>query len=410
MGHLLKRPDASSYVAQFKDGSGRWVKRSTGCSDKRAAALVLARYEREAAEQRGGAPAAAVVGAAANPAGVPANAPAHTVDEALGWLLDSSMANGKADGTVRMYVQKSGHLVRLLGHDRDVNVLTLDVVQAYVNDRHREGAALSTVSKELITLRAALSMARARRKFAGSVDEIMPKLNTRYVPRKRYLTTDELHALCAELEPHRALWVAVAVYTGARASEVAKLEWTDIHWTAPAKVCIRGTKTEGSDRVVPLALELARLLWPLRQAGGPVVGAWPNCRRDLAAACVRAGIARCSPNDLRRSFASWLKQRGVDSAVVAKLLGHSSTKMVDLVYGRLDFDTLAGAVALLSDGGRAGQGRDKGGTNSSGASGHGGQDEQQVDRDFPSVSEETVVPQGGIEPPTRGFSVRCSTS
>src|SRR5262245_44949266 len=38
---------------------------------------------------------------------------------------------------------------------------------------------------------------------------------------------------------------------------------------------------------------------------------------------------------------------GVDSAYVARLLGHSSTKMVDLVYGRLSPETLAATVLRL---------------------------------------------------------------
>ena len=92
----------------------------------------------------------------------------------------------------------------------------------------------------------------------------------------------------------------------------------------------------------------------MRKSSGPIAGAWPNCRRDLHAACDRAKIPHCSPNDLRRTFASWLKQRGVDSGVVARLLGHTSTKMVDFVYGKLDLETLARAVALLG-GTRAGQ-------------------------------------------------------
>ena len=40
-----------------------------------------------------------------------------------------------------------------------------------------------------------------------------------------------------------------------------------------------------------------------------------------------------TPNDLRRTFASWLKQSGQDSLVVARLMGHTSTRMVELVYG-----------------------------------------------------------------------------
>ena len=58
-------------------------------------------------------------------------------------------------------------------------------------------------------------------------------------------------------------------------------------------------------------------------------------------------IPNVTPNDLRRTFASWMKNQGVDSAVVAALLGPKSTRMVDLVYGKLDPSTLAAATALL---------------------------------------------------------------
>jgi len=56
---------------------------------------------------------------------------------------------------------------------------------------------------------------------------------------------------------------------------------------------------------------------------------------DGAAACARAGISKVTPNDLRRSYASWMKQGGEDSMVVARLLGHSSSTMVETVYGQL---------------------------------------------------------------------------
>jgi hypothetical protein len=88
---------------------------------------------------------------------------------------------------------------------------------------------------------------------------------------------------------------------------------------------------------------------------GPIVGTWTNRRRALTAAYWKvlgwtppkswtkgakrsasiAGAPRLSPNDLRRTFASWLKQQSVDSLVVAHMLGHTSSRMVEAVYGRL---------------------------------------------------------------------------
>jgi hypothetical protein len=59
------------------------------------------------------------------------------------------------------------------------------------------------------------------------------------------------------------------------------------------------------------------------------------------------GMRNISPNDLRRTFASWLKQAGVDSMVVAKLLGHTTSRMVELVYGHLNDATTRAAITKL---------------------------------------------------------------
>jgi hypothetical protein len=55
---------------------------------------------------------------------------------------------------------------------------------------------------------------------------------------------------------------------------------------------------------------LARRSQKVVKPSGPVVAPWLNARRDLIAACHRICIRPVTPNDLRRTFASWLKQRG----------------------------------------------------------------------------------------------------
>ena len=90
--------------------------------------------------------------------------------------------------------------------------------------------------------------------------------------------------------------------------------------------------------------------------------------------------------------------------MVAKLLGHASTRMVDQVYGRLDEATLERAIGALP-GGRAISGRNYGLHG-----GLGGQVDSTVATENPSDAEEESVLGPGIEPGTRGFSIRCSTS
>jgi hypothetical protein len=126
-----------------------------------------------------------------------------------------------------------------------------------------------------------------------------------------------------------------------------------------------------------------------------------------------------TPNDLPRTFASWLVQAGESLFVVATLLGHSSTRMVERVYGRLDAAALTSREHDPNGAWRAFyEGPDCHGVTSDaqnpGEHGIGGNAIAQaairnsVEESFARASCE--VPRDGIEPPTRGFSVRCSTS
>jgi integrase len=62
--------------------------------------------------------------------------------------------------------------------------------------------------------------------------------------------------------------------------------------------------------------------------------------QTLARACDRAGIPRCTPNDLRRTYSTWLRAEGVPNELSAPTMGHKDTRMLDRVYARLPPDLL----------------------------------------------------------------------
>ena len=161
-------------------------------------------------------------------------------------------------------------------------------------------------------------------------------------------------------------------------------------------------KTVG--RLVPIHDEIRPILAALHRGTGPVVKPWSNVTRDLARACARAGVPRVTPNDLRRTFASWLIQGGVSNRIVADLLGHASTRMVDLVYGHLDDATRRAAIARLPSSCDASVPNR---VPRAGIPGAGGATPVATSAE---ISVENLVPRVGIEPTTRGFSVRCSTN
>jgi integrase len=371
-------------------GSKRY---STGCTDKKAAAKRLGEFEREAVDPDHS-----------------AQAKAATVD-LLDDLIRSLTRKGRAADTISFTTKKAGHLRRLLpALARDI---THKVLERYIDTRRTEGACNSTVKKELVVLNATLKLARRNGLFARDVAEVMPELEANYKPRTRFVTPWEMVALCLQLEAQdaasrlsgmgptdRAARVAFIVATGARWGESARARREDV---AGGYVFLRGTKTATAKRTIPVVWVYADILaWGMDRAGEEkLFRPWVNVRHDLRRACTRAGIAPVSPNDLRRSHATWLRQAGVQPHLIGAQLGHTTSRMVELVYGRLPSADLG---RLLREGTAP-----RGELLVSCERVQDGDLEATVrNRNVPDPAV-IAVRRDGIEPPTRGFSIPCST-
>jgi len=269
---------------------------------------------------------------------------------ALEEAVSAFLASHKNKETRSCYETKGRHVERLLGEHRKTGSITKPDIVEYIKAREQEGAHPNTITKELTVLKGAL-------RIFGFTPEF-PAYRAKYVPRKRYITKDQFRRMMPGLLPHRQQWFAVACYTGLRDSEIENLQPTDIDWnmgtinvwsTASLNAGEPRGKTSGAMRVVPIADEVRPFLKKLP------VRRWESVRRSLSAVARRTiGYGPkefLTPNDLRRTFASWLLQDGVPPHVVSRLLGHKSTKMVELVYGHLDLETMRRAVqGLRTDG------------------------------------------------------------
>jgi integrase len=365
------------------------VARSTKRTDKGAARLVLRELEREAS---------ASGGAAAN---------GDTLEGALRMLIEHG-GEDVSQATREMRAVKAGHLFRLMGA-LELNKITYDHTQGFIDQRLAEGAARTTVRKELSTLAACFHHAVARRRRPEGIPFPIPRFKAKYIPRERYLTQEECGKLLLELgrgeelAKARQLYVLVSVLAGPRAGEIERLQWSDV--SADFKrLRLPGTKTNRSRRWVPAPKLLQRVLKETGRGTGVVVPAWLNVRRDLARACRRAGIAPVSPNDLRRTYASWMKQGGADSKAVADLMGHTTTRMVDSVYGQLDELALRRAVELLPSAGSLSRCSNSV-ADASRSRASAGRKRHPPDSRKALKSGGFMVPRDGIEPSTRGFSI-----
>jgi integrase len=376
--HLYQRAPGGVWQAWYTDSTGERVRFSTRCTDKAAAAKVLAEAERKHTEQVA--------------AGLGADAAGKTVEDATYHLAVEAHTNARGKpikGETRsMYRQKSGHLGRLLrvcggcaADDVDGSLTEAceakhasieltklkrhDVVR-YIDQRISEGAARTTVKKDLNTLSVAVKLAADRGWCSHALAvECIPPFAAESAPRMRWLTNEEFPKLLAGLDTtaqlakrranpddeskrlaaldtrrvavaDRKLFVIVGCLTGAELSALTRLDWTDINFGAMT-IRIPGTKNATRDRTIGLDPQLATALRriPESQRTGRVLRPWVNACHDLAVACERAGIPKVTPHSLRHTFASWLVQAGVDS------------KMVERYYGHLKPKNLSDSIALL---------------------------------------------------------------
>ncbi len=247
----------------------------------------------------------------------------------------------------------------------------------------------STINRQVITLRAALSKA-----VEWNLIDVHPlaKLKQYKVdsaPNVRFLDTEEEKRLRQSLDAreeriraerdsantwraernykpkadlkeiafadHLKPLVLLSLNTGARRGELFNLKWQDIDFERKVMTILGDGTKSGKTLHVPLNQEAYSLLWKWKKQsrnGNDLVfpgkdgnrldnvsTAWQNLLKE-------ATIANFRWHDLRHSFASQLVMSGVDLAVVRELLGHSDFKMT-LRYSHLGENIKQQAVEKL---------------------------------------------------------------
>ncbi|MPV50281.1 tyrosine-type recombinase/integrase [Pseudactinotalea sp. HY160] len=131
--------------------------------------------------------------------------------------------------------------------------------------------------------------------------------------------------------------------TGARIGEALALRWEHLDVTA-GTLHVKGTKTDGSDRVLHLPAWLLEVLSARRAKSGvgyifPSPKHGSEVRRDASAVQAamrilfdRHGLSWATVHTLRRSVATIMHTQGVPLVEVANQLGHADASMTMRVY------------------------------------------------------------------------------
>ncbi len=270
------------------------------------------------------------------------------LDDAIRELKAELRRRGRAAATLKRADEKLGHLVRLWGEGCRLSTVDARTVGQFIDARLQEGASRLTIRDELAFLRQMLKLARRQGLYPLAIEDVMPlQFETGHKPRKDYIPEARVQDLLEHVVPRHAAHILFFCVCGGRLSDSYRARREDFD-TSKWRIHVRGSKTEGSLRTIPVP-EFVRP-WVrrlLKDAEGEDIlfRSWPNFNRDLKAACQRAGLEPVSTNGLRRTFGHALRAHGFDLDTISKLFGHTTAKLVRDVYADVEGEELAQIVA-----------------------------------------------------------------
>lgn len=189
----------------------------------------------------------------------------------------------------------------------------------------------ATINKSLGALKKALRIAYDRGltpQNYGDAIRLLPEHNI----RTSTLTLEQVHKLASHASENVRAAIWVSVYTGCRRGEVCSIQAEDIQGD---HIILRSGMTKtNKHRAIPIIPPLRPWLkfLPLKITPDGIESGFKNAR-------AAAGIS-CTFHDLRRSCATMMLAAGVPMNVIAKLLGHSSTRVTEARYAHLQLDAV----------------------------------------------------------------------
>lgn len=247
-----------------------------------------------------------------------------TLQEALADFLLYKRASKRAPRTIQYYKEALSPFVAKGG-------LSSSEIRQYLANLPGSSATVANRARAI----------RAFAKFChreGWIDEPVSFEMPKVTPApKRALTRDEGKALlnaCKTLRD-KAL-VSLLLDTGLRSGEVTRLTWGNLDLSS-GTLRVPGGKT--GPRLVLCGAQTRRVLLKYRrrvahEPSDPLFSlTGSGILQAIRRAAKRAGF-RCTVHDLRRTFATWSLEAGVDLATLQRLMGHSqvTTTMEYLVW------------------------------------------------------------------------------
>lgn len=250
--------------------------------------------------------------------------------------------------------QVGKNVLPVFGHLSAEQVTVADC-RAYIARRRGVGRMDATIRTEMGCLRTALSWAMKSR-LISSLPRI--ELPPTPQPRERYLSATEVSSLLAgAINHHVKLAMLLMLTTAGRSGALFELTWDRVDMEQRIIKLSRsdigprkGRATVPINDTLMAALQTAKAAalsnYVIEWGGDRVT----SIKTGFNAAVKRAGIAHCTPHDLRRTAGRFMAEAGIPMEEVAQYLGHSNPNVTRSTYARFSPDHLRKAAGALEFG------------------------------------------------------------
>lgn len=160
------------------------------------------------------------------------------------------------------------------------------------------------------------------------------------------------------------LGILIILETGIRRSELLGLKWSDIDFKnrqihiqrsvvqTTGKIVEGSTKTETSNRIIPISTQFCNYLKSLTQSGEYVIcGSDPHSFRSPATYAKQfknfmqkmskdKGLEALEPHELRHTFGTVQREKDVDIYTIQKVMGHADISITSKIYVHNDLVVL----------------------------------------------------------------------
>ncbi len=290
----------------------------------------------------------------------------QTVEDVLGARLEDR----KVRVDVKTYVRYGEHSRRLIPFfaKADLRTISIEDITRYQRERLKSGASAKTINNETTFLRSALRGSVRAGKLDRDPLEGMEKLpETEPDEYVKIFADSEIERMRAAAPAWFGRFILIALKTACRAGELATLRLSDVdlaaHTLTFRSTTVKGRRGKRKTRVVPLVPSILGtvekqveeadrrgsdfLFSAPRDASRPVMihtvsEAWSQTRR-------KAGL-RGRLHDLRHTAITRMISAGLDAIIVRRIVGHTSTRMIDQRYSHMVPTDAAAALRGLDAG------------------------------------------------------------